>query len=97
MDATIELIHFEGCPNVEATRENLVEALGTLGLGEEWREWDLEDSDTPDRVRRYGSPTVLVNGLVLGTGEPHGQRALQIVNSAPCPISPSNAAGSKAL
>ncbi len=66
MDATIELIHFEGCPNVEATRVHLVEALGTLGLGSEWTEWDLEDSDTPDRVRRYGSPTVLVNGVDVG-------------------------------
>lgn len=70
MDATIELIHFEGCPNVEATRENLGKALGTLGWASEWKEWDLEDSDTPDRVRRYGSPTVLVNGLdVSGTEE----------------------------
>ncbi len=69
MDATIELIHFEGCPNVEATRKNLVEALGTLGLGEEWREWDLEDSDTPDRVRGYGSPTVLVNGVDVSGAE----------------------------
>ena len=70
MDADIELIHFEGCPNVEVAREHLVEALGTLGLGSEWREWDLEDSDTPDRVRRYGSPTVLVNGVdVSGAAE----------------------------
>lgn len=70
MDATIELIYFEGCPNVEAARENLVEAFGTLGWDSEWREWDLEDADTPDRVRRYGSPTVLVNGAdVSGASE----------------------------
>ncbi len=66
MDTTIELIHFKGCPNVGATRENLLEALGT----HEWTEWDLEAPDAPDRVRRYGSPTVLVNGVdVTGTTE----------------------------
>ena len=68
MAATIELVYFDGCPNVDAARENLAEVLGTLGLGHDWREWDLEDEDTPDRVRRYGSPTVLVNGADVGGG-----------------------------
>ncbi len=70
MTADIELIHFAGCPNVEATRKNLAEALSTPQTGDAWKEWDLEDEGTPERVRRYGSPTVLVNGVdVSGAGE----------------------------
>ncbi len=69
MDATIELIHFEGCPNVGAARENLVEALRNLGWALEWTEWDLESPDAPEYVGRYGSPSVLVNGVdVTGAG-----------------------------
>jgi len=67
---SIELIYFEGCPNVGAARGNLRSALDMLGLAHEWTEWDLEAPEAPDRVRGYGSPTVLVNGLdVTGAAE----------------------------
>jgi len=64
--AQIELIYFDGCPNAERAREHLTEALGD----EAWREWNLSSPDTPERFRRYGSPTVLVDGRdVTGAGE----------------------------
>lgn len=66
----IDLIYFDGCPNVEDARANLraaVDAEGGLG---DWEEWALEDSATPERFRGYGSPTVLVDGAdVTGVGK----------------------------
>lgn len=55
---TIELIYFDGCPNAEKARENLRAAVG----GASWKEWNLSSGETPERFRRYGSPTVLVDG-----------------------------------
>lgn len=60
----IDLIYFDGCPNAEQARTNLRAALD----GGSWREWNLSSADTPERFRRYGSPTVLVDGRDV-TGE----------------------------
>lgn len=64
-DATIELVYFDGCPNADAARRNLRTVLGAEG----WTEWNLSHPETPERYRRYGSPTVLVGGRdVRGEG-----------------------------
>jgi len=60
----IELVYFDDCPNADKARGNLRTALGT----ESWREWNLSSPETPERFRRYGSPTVLVDGHDV-TGE----------------------------
>lgn len=68
---SVELIYFEGCPNVDAAREHLVRALEAEGLPVEWTEWDVDDDETPEEKRAYGSPTVLVDGVdVTGASEP---------------------------
>ena len=59
---TIELVYFEGCPNVEDARRNLREALVSSGEATTWTEWDNQSESTPEAYRRYGSPTVLVDG-----------------------------------
>jgi len=61
----IELIYFDGCPNADEARENLRTVLGA----ESWREWDLESDQTPELLRRHGSPTVLVDGRDVTSGE----------------------------
>lgn len=58
----IELITDVECPNVEAAREVLREALDSTGLPHEWTEWDRGAEGSPQYVRSYGSPTVLVDG-----------------------------------
>lgn len=69
MSRTVELVFFEGCPNVSAARTNLHEALEASGLPTGWSEWDLLSDDTPDRVSGYASPTILVDGKdVTGVG-----------------------------
>ena len=68
-DKTIDLVYFEGCPNVERARENLRSALRKAGREIHWAEWDLSSETTPERYRRHGSPTVLVDGEDVTRGE----------------------------
>lgn len=58
----IELVYFDGCPNAERARESLQVAVGGAQGGDAWSEWNLSDEATPERFRRFGSPTVLVDG-----------------------------------
>jgi hypothetical protein len=65
---TIELIYFDGCPNAQEARDNLRTAVDDGP--DAWREWNLSVEGTPQRYRRFGSPTVLVDGEdVTGAGE----------------------------
>ncbi len=58
----VELVVFRGCTHAEQARRNLHAALEASGRAPEWVEWDRESADTPERLRVYGSPTVLVDG-----------------------------------
>ncbi len=60
--ANVELIYDKDCPNVEETRGRLKLALAEAGFGAQWQEWERSDAKSPDYVRGYGSPTILVNG-----------------------------------
>lgn len=77
----IELVYFDGCPNAEQARANLRAVVDD----DSWKEWNLSSSDTPDRFRHYGSPTVLVDGRdVTGdTGETEGMACR--ADGAPAP------------
>ena len=75
MKLMIELVYFEGCPHVARARENLAEALGSVGAANEWKEWDLMDAETPDWAKQFGSPTILVDGKDV-TGEGPGASAM---------------------
>jgi len=77
----VELVYFDGCPNAEDARANL---RAVLEEGS-WREWNLSATDTPARVRRHGSPTVLVDGRdVTGEREAAGAMACR-ADGAPSP------------
>ena len=65
MATEIELVYFSGCPHVDDARGNLTSALQQLGRDPAWQEWDLDDSEAPDRVRGFASPTVLIGGVHL--------------------------------
>ena len=73
----VELVYDLECPNVDNARHALRAALGELGLEAVWREWDRNSSETPFGLRRYGSPTILVNGRdIVGCMDDRGdQRA----------------------
>ncbi len=71
----IELVYFDGCPNASQARENLREAVEASSQALTWSEWDLMEESTPADYRRFGSPTVLVNGEDV-TGENVGTAAM---------------------
>ncbi len=71
----IELVYFDGCPNASRARDNLREAVEASGQDVTWSEWDLMEESTPADYRRFGSPTVLVDGEDV-TGENVGTQAM---------------------
>jgi hypothetical protein len=71
----IDLIYDRDCPNIERARVMIREALAQLGSETTWAEWDRDDIGTPRDLRRYGSPTVLVNGRDVGCDENEDTRS----------------------
>lgn len=66
----VELIYDADCPNAEAARSQLRLALARAGQAPEWDEWERSDPAAPPYVRRYGSPTILVDGCDVAGGAP---------------------------
>jgi hypothetical protein len=58
----VELVYDRTCPHVAAARARIGEALMLAGLPPSWHEWDRDGADTPEALRPFGSPTVLVDG-----------------------------------
>jgi len=81
IDHEIELVYFDGCPNVGRARENL-RAVVDDGS---WTEWNLSSPDTPDRFRRFGSPTVLVDGRDVTGGAVETEGMACRADGAPAP------------
>lgn len=71
----VELVYDAECPNVERARAALRAALLELGARPAWTEWDRDHADTPGELRRYGSPTVLVDGRDVGCAQNEDTRA----------------------
>ena len=75
----IQLLHFEGCPNVDAARSALREALALEKLNVRVEEIDVEASDAPDWARGWGSPTILVEGQdVMGQAQSSGSSCCRL-------------------
>jgi mercuric ion transport protein len=64
-DPTIQLLAFEGCPLADAARANLEQALSHCGISG-YRTVDIFDPETPDELRGWGSPTILIDGIDVG-------------------------------
>lgn len=72
---TVELIYFQGCPNISLARERLLQAFAKTGMTPQWREWERNDPASPAYARAYGSPTILVNGQDVTGMEPSDEAA----------------------
>lgn len=57
----IQLLTFPGCPLADAARRELESALEHCGL-HDYEEIDLTGPSTPDELRAWGSPTILIDG-----------------------------------
>ena len=64
----MELIYFNGCPNVDLARKNIKKALEDTGWKAQWDEWEHNNSKAPSYVQQYGSPTILVDGKDIAGG-----------------------------
>jgi hypothetical protein len=64
-----EFIYEQSCPNVADARAQLRLALEQSGLPVHWQEWEQNDPNSPAYARRYGSPSILVDGEDVA-GEP---------------------------
>lgn len=62
----VQLLYFPGCPNLDAARGALDRALSALGLLYRIEEVDVTDESTPEELRGWGSPTVLIDGTDVG-------------------------------
>jgi mercuric ion transport protein len=63
----VQLLHFPGCPHVDAARA----ALRAAGIS--FDEVDVTAPGTPAALRNWGSPTILVDGRdVAGSPQPTG-------------------------
>src|SRR5688572_8276033 len=68
----IHLLHFQGCPNVEAARTALRSALAAEHLDVPIEEIDVEDEAAPRWAQGWGSPTILVDGQDVAGQQPSG-------------------------
>ena len=68
----VELIYDGDCPNVERARAQLLGAFAEVDLEARWQEWERSDAKSPDYVRGYGSPTILVDGRDIAGTFPKG-------------------------
>ena len=68
----IQLLTFPGCPNADSAREALRRVLIASGLRPRFEEVDVSASNTPERLRAWGSPTILVGGRDLAGAAPTG-------------------------
>lgn len=58
----IQLLLFEGCPNVDAARAALRDALAAENVEVPVEEIDVEGANAPEWARGWGSPTILIDG-----------------------------------
>ena len=60
----IAFLSFDGCPLAPRARSNLSAAIGILGSEFEvdYKEIDLLSDASADDLKRWGSPTILING-----------------------------------
>lgn len=66
----VDFIYDADCPNVAAARANLLRAFADVGIAASWSEHRIGSPNAPERLRGYGSPTVLVDGRDAAGGQP---------------------------
>ena len=72
MSLRVQFLSFEGCPLAHCALTRLELALMRMGIvpSSTIERVDVYAPDTPDELRRWGSPTILVNGRELTGQEP---------------------------
>lgn len=58
----IQLLTFPDCPNSTATRQLIQRVLDSTNVHAEIEDVDTAAPETPDNLRGWGSPTILIDG-----------------------------------
>jgi mercuric ion transport protein len=85
-----------GCPHVEAARKVLREGLGNVTEPVRFEEIDVTVPNTPDQLRGWGSPTILIDGRDVAGGKPTGT-SCRLYAASDTPGTPSLTAVREAL
>ena len=82
-DITVEFLAFDGCPLAPKALQHLERAIERLRGRFEIaiRHVDLMDSATPESLKRWGSPTILLNGRDISGAEPGDANSCRIYPS----------------
>jgi len=64
----VEVLVFEGCPNIEKTAERAREAIARTSVPADLRVVRIESDGEAKRLRFLGSPTVRVDGVDVEAG-----------------------------
>jgi len=67
----IQFLYFDGCPLAPRARDNLNGAIAQVGesVRVDLEEVDLLAPEVPADLKRWGSPTILINGKDMMDGE----------------------------
>jgi hypothetical protein len=68
----VQLLTFPGCPNAVAARELLQRVLTSSGTCASIEDVDTTAPETPEELRGWGSPTILINGHDVAHETPRG-------------------------
>jgi len=80
----VQLLYVPDCPNLDACRAALREALAAENVDVAVEEIDVDDPDAPTWARGWGSPTILVDGVdVAGATRSDGSACRIYANGAP--------------
>jgi hypothetical protein len=62
----IQLIYSDDCPNLKAARAAVLRSLEAENLFLSLEELDVAAPGTPEHLREWGSPTILIDGIDVG-------------------------------
>ena len=57
----IEFIYDNDCPNVKDAKKNLLKAINLTKTKHQVMDWERQSASSPEYVKNYGSPTILIN------------------------------------
>ena len=74
----IHLLYFPDCPNVDAARAALRDALSAEKLDVPIEEVDVDDEAAPEWARGWGSPTILIDDQDVAGQQPSGSSCCRL-------------------
>lgn len=74
----IQLLYFPDCPNIDAARTALRNALAAERLDVPVEEVDVEDPAAPAWAHGWGSPTILIDGEDVAGQQPSGSSCCRL-------------------